>query len=59
MKFFKKGIADKMKSVGLVQIFCPVKKTNLTLQRLCGGFVDKDRAKKMRQDSGLNLSVPP
>ena len=37
-----------MKSVVLVQIFCPVKETNPTLKGLCGGFDDEESAKKMR-----------
>ena len=49
------GIADKMKSVRLVQIFRPIKKTNLTLQRLCGGFVDTERAEKMCQDGSAEF----
>ena len=45
-----------MKSVRLVQIFCPIKETNRTHSRpLCGGFVDTERAKKMCQDDGVEF----
>ena len=55
-KYFRAiGIADKMKSVRLVQIFRPIKETNLTLQRLCGGFVDTERAEKMCQDGSAEF----
>ena len=42
------GIADKMKSVRLVQNFCPAKETNRTRSiELRGGFADTDRVEKM------------
>ena len=60
MKFFKKGIADKMKSVGLVQIFCPVKETNRTHSR---SYVEdlstQTGRKRCTKTAVLNLSVLP
>ena len=49
-----------MKSVRLVQIFCPVKKTNLTHSK---GYVEDSRAqtgrKRCAKMAVLNLSVIP
>ena len=49
-----------MKSVGLVQIFCPVKETNRTHSR---GYVEDSRAqtgrKRCTKTAVLNLSVLP
>ena len=54
------GIADKMKSVGLVQIFCPVKETNRTHSR---GYVEdlstQTGRKRCTKTAVLNLSVLP
>ena len=54
------GIADKMKSVGLVQIFCPVKETNRTHSK---GYVEDLRAesgqKRCAKMARPNLSVIP
>ena len=54
------GIADKMKSVGLVQIFCPVKETNRTHSR---GYVEdlstQTGRKRCTKTTVLNLSVLP
>ena len=54
------GIANKMKSVGLVQIFCPVKETNRTHSR---GYVEdlstQTGRKRCAKTAVLNLSVLP
>ena len=42
------GSTDKMKSVRLVLIFCPVKEKILCIVVLCGGFVDAGRVEEMR-----------
>ena len=58
--FFVKGIADKMKSVRLVQIFCPIKETNRTHS---GGYVEdlstQRGRKRYAKMAVLNLSVLP
>ena len=54
------GSTDKIKSVELVQIFCPVKETNRTHSR---GYVEDSRAqtgrKRCTKTVVLNLSVLP
>jgi len=54
------GIADKMKSVKLVQIFCPVKETNRTHSK---GYVEDLSTQRGRKRCAkmavLNLSVLP
>ena len=54
------GITDKMKSVGLVQIFCPVKETNRTHSR---SYVEdlstQTGRKRCTKATVLNLSVLP
>ena len=55
-----KGIADKMKSVVLVQIFCPAKETNRTHSQSyvedLSTMAGRKRCAKMTE---LNLSVLP
>ena len=55
-----KGIADKMKSVRLVQIFCPIKETNRTHSK---GYVEdlstQRGRKRYAKMAVLNLSVLP
>ena len=57
---YSKGIADKMKSAGLVQIFCSVKKTNRTHSK---GYVEdlstQTGRKRCAKMVVLNLSVLP
>ena len=54
------GIADKMKSVRLVQIFCPIKETNRTHSK---GYVEdlstQRGRKRYAKMAVLNLSVLP
>ena len=54
------GSTDKIKSVELVQIFCPVKETNRTHSR---GYVEdlltKSGQKRCAKMAVLNLSVLP
>ena len=45
---FSKGIADKMKSVRLVQIFCPVKETNRTHSK---GYVEDLPSREGEKDT--------
>ena len=54
------GIADKMKSVGLVQIFCPVKETNRThSQSYVEDLSTQTGRKRCAKTAVLNLSVLP
>ena len=54
------GIADKMKSVGLVQIFCPVKETNRThSQSYVEDLSTQTGRKRCAKTTVLNLSVLP
>ena len=45
---FSKGIADKMKFVRLVQIFCPVKETNRTHSK---GYVEDLPSREGEKDT--------
>ena len=54
------GIADKMKSVRLVQIFCPVKETNRTHSKSYVEDLSTQRGRKRcSKMTWLNLSVLP
>ena len=44
-----------MKSVRLARILRPVKEINRMHGQLCGGFVDAERAEKLRYDGGTEF----
>ena len=58
--FLSKGIADKMNTVRLVQIFCPVKETNRTHSKSYVEDLSTQRGRKRcAKMAVLNLSVLP